>query len=312
MGLPLVPRHKTPEQEKPVLNQWIVAQLGKNKRLFFGAESDINDPREQNEDLGDNAMKASAYGIKNLKRVVPNLVEWTKMPNEGYDNARKMYTEVVNQFGRYLGHVTKNIGGINTTYKVIEQPGPVAEFVSKATQKEAMHFLQQQLFTTPSWLLDKNIAAMTGFSDKDMVSWLQSNVLAKMISPATIDKLINFEMYEPSKAYTAAEMLNDLKKGIWTELATGGPIDVYRRNLQKLYVEKLTSLLNPAPASSSSNQQAPAELSKLNDAPSIVKGHIRMLIAEIQKALPAVKDNSTRWHLQDTRDRLTESLDPKH
>ena len=240
------PDIKTPEQEKPVLNQWVVTQLGKNKRLFFGAESDINDPREQNEDLGDNAMKASAYGIKNLKRIVPNLVEWTKMPNEGYDNTKKMYTEVVNQFGRYLGHVTKNIGGINTTYKVIEQPGPVAEFVSKATQKEAMHFLQQQLFTTPSWLLDKNIATMTGFSDKDMISWLQSNILAKIISPATIDKLINFEMYEPSKAYTAAEMLNDLKKGIWTELATGGPIDVYRRNLQKLYVEKLTSLVNPA------------------------------------------------------------------
>jgi hypothetical protein len=140
---------------------------------------------------------------------------------------------------------------------------------------------------------------------------LQSNVLAKIISPATIDKLINFETFEPLKAYTAAEMLNDLKKGIWSELVGSKSIDIYRRNLQKLYVEKLTSLVKPASASSSSNGQQQAELSKVNDAASVVKGHMRLLASEIKKALPAVKDTATRWHLQDVQDRLMDALDPK-
>jgi hypothetical protein len=301
----------TPEGEKPVLNQWIVSQLEKNKQLFFGTETDINDPREQNEDLGDNAMKASAYGIKNLKRIVPNLVEWTRQPNEGYENAKKMHAEVTNQFGRYLGHVTKNIGGITTTYKVMEQQGPGSEFVSRATQKEAMQFLQQHLFTTPLWLVDKKLSSMIGFNDKDVFTWLQSNVLNKLLSVATIDKLISFETYDASKAYTAAEMLNELKRGIWSELSGGRSTDVYRRNLQKLHVEKLMSLIKPASASSSSNGQPQPELSKVTDAASIVKGHMKTLALEIKKALPAVKDTATRWHLLDVHDRLMAALDPK-
>ena len=80
--------------------------------MYFGTESDPNDPRNQNEDLGDNAMKASAYGIKNLKRILPNLLDWTKEPNEEYDNAKEMYDQLVLQFTRYMGHVSKNIGGI--------------------------------------------------------------------------------------------------------------------------------------------------------------------------------------------------------
>jgi hypothetical protein len=306
------PESKTPEQEKPVLNKWIVEQLGKNKRLFFGTESDFNDPREQNEDLGDNAMKASSYGIKNLKRILPNLLEWTKAPNEGYENAKKMYMEVVSQFSRYVGHVTKNIAGITTTYKVIEQPGPSAEFVSRATQQEAMQFLQQQLFTTPTWLIDKKLFALTGAGDMNMIASLQSPVLNSLLSGSTIDKLLQFEAYDPAKAYTATAMLNDLKKGIWGELADARSIDVYRRNLQKLYVEKLTSLVKPVAPSASPIpiMQAPG-LSRTNDAGSIVKGHMKALAAEIKKVLPVVKDTETRWHLQDVHDRLMNALDPK-
>jgi hypothetical protein len=306
------PETQIPEQEKPILNKWILAQLGKNKRLFFGTETDFNDPREQNEDLGDNAMKASAYGIKNLKRILPHLVEWTKEPNEGYANARTMYKEVVNQMGRYMGHVTKNIGGITTTFRSVEEPGTVIGFVPKATQKEAMQFLQQQLFTTPVWLLDKNLFALTGSGDPDVIILLQSAVLNKLLNGMTLDKLVEFEAYDPQKAYTATEMLNDLKKGIWAELDGTKTIDLYRRNLQKLYVEKLIALVKPAPASAPMNQSMPApELSKVNDASSIVKGQIRTLAADIKKALPAVKDISTRLHLQDVHDRLMDALDPK-
>jgi ribosomal protein S18 acetylase RimI-like enzyme len=305
------PDAQTPEAEKPILNKWVVAQLGKNKHLFFGTETDFNDPREQNEDLGDNAMRASAYGIKNLKRVLPNLLEWTKSANEGYGNAKTMYGEVVNQFNRYMGHVTKNIGGITTTYRSVEEPGAVIGFVPKATQKEAMQFLQLQLFTTPVWLLDKKLFDLTGAGDLSTITSLQNSVLNRLLDGFTLDKLVRFEAYDPQKAYTATEMLSDLRKGVWSELATGKSIDIYRRNLQKLYTGKLIALVKPAPSLSNQPMQAP-ELNKVTDALSVVKGQVKSLVAEIKKALPEVKDAQTRLHLQDVSDRLKDALDPKN
>ena len=151
-------------------------------------------------------MKASAYGIKNLKRIMPNLVDWTKEPNESYANAKMMYGEVVNQFGRYLGHVSKNIGGITTTYRNVEEPGSVLEFVPEATQKEAMKFLQTQLFTTPVWLLDKKLFALTGVGDMNSIAALQSSVLNHMLNGATIEKLVQFEAHDPSKFNTTEEV----------------------------------------------------------------------------------------------------------
>jgi hypothetical protein len=303
------PELKTADDEKPVLNKWIIEKVGSNNRLMFGTESDLNDPRLQNEDLGNDAMKAGSYGIKNLQRIVPNLLEWTKEPNEGYTNTRVMYSEVVNQFDRYMGHVTKNIGGINTTPKSVEETGDVIAFVSKARQKEAMSFLQQQLFTTPQWLMDKKIFSKTGTADMNTVSMLQFSTLNRVMSSSTLDKLIQFEANDPAHAYTAMEMMNDLKKGIWSELPAHKPVDIYRRNLQKMYAEKLSTMLKPSISQSPGGQSG--GLTKINDAVSVIKGHTRSLAAEIKNELPHVKDAATRLHLQDVLDRLNDALDPK-
>jgi hypothetical protein len=308
------PESKSADEEKPILNKWVIDQLGKNKRLFFGTESDPSDPREQSEDLGDNAMKASAYGIKNLKRILPNLLEWTKGPNENYDDAKMMYNEVAMQFGRYMGHVAKNIGGIVTTPRTVEENAPVIEYTHAATQKEAMEFLQQQLFTTPKWLLDKKIFSVTGAGDMNTIANLQSSILSRLLNGSTIDRLIQFEAYDPANAYTATSMLNDLKKGIWKELAASQPIDMYRRNLQKIYVEKLIALIKPSDNISVINvfslQQA-GGLSKTTDAMSIVKGHAKNLAAEIKRASATTGDSVTKLHLQDLYGRLDDALNPK-
>ncbi|HEX6182159.1 MAG TPA: zinc-dependent metalloprotease, partial [Chitinophagaceae bacterium] len=306
------PDYKTPDAERPKLNQWITDKTSNSSFLWFGTETDPNDPRAQNEDLGDNAMKASAYGIKNLKRILPNLFEWTKEANEDYSNTRTMYSELVNQFGRYMGHVAKNIGGITTTPRMVEETGPVYDFVPKATQKEAMVFLQQQLFTTPTWMLDKKIYQSTGINGMTTVGNLQQSVFNRVLAPNTFDKLIQFESLDPKKAYLVSELLSDLRKGIWSELATKAPIDIYRRNLQKMYVERLATLVQ-SPATQGQGAapvpqfQAPS-MSKTNDAMSLLKGHIKSLQAEIRAAIPAVQDNVTRLHLQDVNDRLTKAL----
>jgi hypothetical protein len=308
------PQYKSAVEEKAHLNKWIVESLGKNPRIWFGTESDPNDPRGQNEDLGDNSMLASSYGIKNLKRIVPNLLEWTKESNEGYENARTMYNEVVTQFNRYMGHVSKNIGGISTTPRTVEEKGDVIEFITKTKQKEAMAFLDQQLFKTPEWLLDKKLYALTGVGGAASITAPQQSTLNRLISNATISKLLDAQSFSGSSAYTPIEFFNDLKRSIWSEVAARKPIDIYRRNLQKIYVERLTTLIDP-PATTQTSSNNPfaqqTSLSKTNDALSIVKGHARSLSADIRAALPAITDQATRYHLQDVLDRLTEALEVK-
>ncbi len=309
------PQYKSAVEEKAHLNKWIVESLGKNPRIWFGTESDPNDPRGQNEDLGDNSMLASSYGIKNLKRIVPNLLEWTKESNEGYENARTMYEQVVTQFNRYMGHVSKNIGGISTTPRTVEEKGTVIEFISKARQKEAMGFLDQQLFKTPEWLLDKKLYALTGVGGAASIMTPQQSTLNRLISNATISKLLDAQAFHGSEAYTPIEFFNDLKRSVWSELPARKPIDIYRRNLQKIYVERLTALINPpeTPQITATNNPFAQQtaLSKTNDALSIVKGHARSLSGEIRAALPAITDQATRYHLQDVLDRLTEALEVK-
>jgi ribosomal protein S18 acetylase RimI-like enzyme len=112
----------TEEEDKKIMSKLATDSL-KNPRLWFGGEGFNFDPRAQTEDLGDNAMKASDYGIKNLKRILPNLPEWTREEADEYDNLEEMYENVIQQFARYMGHVTKNVGGVQETFKSVEQQG---------------------------------------------------------------------------------------------------------------------------------------------------------------------------------------------
>lgn len=314
-GYRWTPPSVTPEEEVASLNQKTIEKL-KNKRYWFGTESDPDDPRGQNEDLGDDAVKASSYGIKNLQRILVKLPDWTKESNKDYSNLSEMYAQLRGQFGRYMGHVAKNIGGIYTTPKMTDERGVVVEFVPKAKQKEAMQFLQDQLFKTPKWIIDNDIADYTNDNKLTVISSLQSGSLNRLINYNTLNKLFRFEAEEPSKAYTATEMMTDLRKGIWSELATRQPIDIYRRNLQKAYVEAVDNLINPdkSPVQATAffgRNQGPTIDPKTTDAISIAKAQLRSLASEIRAALPLYKDASSRAHLQDVLDRINESLNPK-
>lgn len=297
-------------QETAALNKLTTERLKANKRLWFGTESDPDDPRGQNEDLGDDAVKASTYGIQNLKRIVVKLPEWTKEPAKGYNSLNEMYTALVSQFTRYAGHVSKNIGGIETTPKTQEEGGAVVAFTARAKQKEAMRFLQEQVFKTPTWLLQKNIADLTGADAMSTVLGVQNSVLARLVSNTTFNKLFRFEASNPQAAYTATEMLTDLRKGIWSELAARRPVDIYRRNLQKAFVERLMGNFKPETTPATFGFSSGA-YSKMTDAVSVAKAQLRTLQGEIKTALPAYADAASRAHLQDVSDRISEALEQK-
>ncbi|MCU0394873.1 MAG: zinc-dependent metalloprotease [Chitinophagaceae bacterium] len=307
------PDTKNEEEDRDQLNKLTVERL-KNPRLWWGdGESYGDDPRSQTEDLGDNAIKASDYGVKNLKRILPQLADWTRKPGEAYEDYQTLYNQVTGQFGRYIGHVSRSIGGIERTPKTAEQPGPVYVFTAKAKQKEAMRWIQDNVFKTPTWLIDEKYTSLTNQSPQSVISSLQSRALSTMFSGNTVSKLQRFEAEKPAEAYTLLEMMTDLRKGVFSELAAKKPVDIYRRSLQKDYAERLISIVTP--------QEGPSTISlggitlstggsgsANSDLVSVAKAQLRALLAEVKAAQPAIADGSTRIHLQDLQDRIEKAL----
>jgi hypothetical protein len=268
------PQAKTSDAEVALLNKWTIEKIESNKRLWWGdGESGRGDPRSQTEDIGDNSMKASSYGIKNLQRIITNLPEWTKQSNKDFTGLATMYNQVIGQFSYYIWHVATNVGGIQRTPKRVEQNGSVFEFTPKATQKEAVSWIQSNVFTTPTWMIQKKITGLTGQTPLEMISRIQNRALAGVINTTTINNLIRFEAEDPANAYTATELLNDFRKSVFSELATRKPIDIFRRQLQKSLTERLIGLITPPNAA----QAASSGFSRTGDGVSLIKGQLRTL-----------------------------------
>lgn len=304
------------KEEKAILNNW-TKEAYKNPRLHFGTEISPYDPRYQTEDLSDNAMKASEYGIKNLKRIVPNLISWSKEDGESYKELDELYGNVVSQYRRYLGHVIKNVGGIYDTPVTYDMEEEGFTTVPKLTQKEAVSFLNTQLFKTPNWLLDQNILnKIKPETGVEAIKSLQEYTLTSLLAGDRAVRLM--ETGISNKYYTEDDLFTDLESGIWAEIKSNQPIDVYRRNLQKVYAEKLIDLLKPGKANVQSIPPGVTygfstrvvELEK-TDLPSIARGHLEILRASIKKAIPLETDKMSKYHLKDVLQRIDLALDPK-
>jgi hypothetical protein len=315
-GYKYFPNSSTVASDMKILDK-MTLEAAKNRRLWFGTETNPDDPHSQNEDLGNNAMKASEYGIKNLKVIVANLKTWTKEPGENYDELKNMYGQLTTQFGRYIGHVSKNIGGIYENPKTVDQAGLVYERTPAATQNEAMDFLSRQVFTTPKWLLDQTILDNIDENPLVVISKLQNVALGRIVSTRVLGNLIAAEAADGPTAYKISDMFQDLNTAIFTELNNGAAIDVYRRNLQKAYVDKMISIINPETKSSSSSSSGRSFSRETGlsaeetDAVSVIKGQLRELDKSLKASAASQSDTLTKYHLQDLSDRIEEALDNK-
>ncbi|HET9486577.1 MAG TPA: zinc-dependent metalloprotease [Chryseosolibacter sp.] len=287
------PDLKSPEEEKPILNQWIVEKMEDDRALWYGSEFSSDDPRTQTEDLGNNAMKAGEYGIINLKRVVSNLMDWTYKENEGYHDLHDLYNGVLRQFDYYVGHVLANIGGIYETPKLASQPGPVYQMVPLETQKGAMEFIKANVFATPTWLLDTMILARVGESPTETIGRAQEKVLNTLLGTKTVSRLAANEAMHGEKAYRLIDYFNDIDHAMWTELEDEKTIDLYRRNLQRAYIEELITL------SDKSGKE-------YRDVGPIVKNKLTEIHAVVRKAVRKIDDPMSQYHLKFIEGRLAE------
>jgi|TARA_A200000113_G_scaffold20536_1_gene17777 hypothetical protein len=230
------------DEEKEILRKWIIENQD-DPKYRFGPGRSI-DPSQQTEDLGDNAIEASNYGIKNLKRIYPELINWTSIDGENYDNLRELHNAVFSQFRRYMGHVATNVGGVYQYYKTSDQEGAVYTHVEKSHQKNCIKFLNKNLFETPTWMIDKNILDKIQFAGAvDQVRGLQSSYLNRILDFGRLARVIENEALNGSEAYSLDELMSDLKNGIFSELNDNSNIDIFRRNIQRAFIQRLGYLM---------------------------------------------------------------------
>ncbi|WP_255431043.1 zinc-dependent metalloprotease [Pedobacter sp. N36a] len=231
-------------EEQVVLNRMTIDSLTKNPKLWFGGEGKGEDPRSQAEDLSDNNIAASEYGIKNLQRVVPNLVSWTYEPGAVYDNLKTMHKAVISQYSRYLYHVMKNIGSRYITQRSTDEKGIVYAEVPKERVKSVIGYLDRQVFEAALWMYPKEIAELIDIKPVNEIMDQQNQMLNMLLSSGLI---FNLDQRAATSAdpYTVQEYLNDLEKAVWKNLSADPVRSSYRRSLQRSYLEKLNSLINP-------------------------------------------------------------------
>lgn len=298
-GYKLLGKEVTAAEEEAEIDKWILAKAGQ-PQFHFGRQQGLpTDPTAQTEDLGDDAINASDLGIKNLKRINDKLLEWATVDGEEYDDLEELYNAMVGQYRRYMGHVTANIGGIEGDQKTADQEGVIYLHTAKANQKRAVDFLNKQLFTTPEWIVKPEILArIEAQGNVNRIKSMQERALGSLLSDIRLFRMIENEAINGTSAYLISDLLNDLERGIYSELASGKKIDLYRRNLQKAYVAELIDLLEDEKSmymNSDIPSLARASLVSLQfkaksgagRQSGVSKAHLQDLAARIEKALSA-------------------------
>lgn len=306
---------KSSDDEKPVLDGWI--REHENDPIYrFGDPSGI-DPTSQTEDIGDDGVKASGYGIANLKRIMPKLREWTYAPGADYDQLKELYQQVATQWNRYMGHVTTIVGGVEQTRKAADQAGAVYTIVPKARQQGAVAFIAEQAWQTPTWMIQTDILERVEHAGMvDRLRGLQVNVLNNVLEPRRMQRLIESEARLGKAAYTLSDLFGDVHRAVWTELATGRAIDPYRRNLQRGYLERLEYLMTQEPT------PVPPQFAQFitvtnvdvsqSDIRALARADLESLKTQLPLAATRATDPTTKAHLRDALARVNHVLDPKY
>lgn len=297
---------KTAEEDKKALYTITTDRLNNNPRLFFGSyEGGGKDPRSQAEDLGDNVAKSNAYGVKNLKRVIAGLPEWTKTDDGFNTNLYQMYAQTANQYFRYVGHVIKFMGGTTTTIRTDNDPKPTVVPVSREKQVDAMNFLIDEVLTTPTWLVTDRIAdrvLANGLSTQNFVEDIQTRVINTLLDAPVMQSVINNEKrFGISRTMGIDQYMTMLRSNVWKELTQSSvKVDGYHRAIQKAYVGSLYFIL-------ANNQNDFAE----SDAYSVSVAEMKSLLPLVKKATSKAGDALTKAHLIDLEVKLTKAISGK-
>lgn len=311
-GYRVVPGQDT-DGERATLHRWV---LDHSDPMYRYGSSRQYDPTSPSEALSDDPVRASEYGIENLKVIVPNLMEWATEPGKDYSQLQELYGQVLGQWNRYMGHVAAVVGGVERTAKTADQEGPVYEIVPEARQRDAMRFLAEQALATPEWMIDEEILSRIEHAGLvERIRQRQVGVVNNLLDPGRLARLIESEAKLGSDAYTLAEMMTDLRRAVWTELNTGSDMDTFRRNLQRGYLERMQWLMEneqtqPPPQFRAFFSNTLVDVSQ-SDIRAFVRGELNVIKRQAEQQLGRRHDTATTYHLRDVVARIDAILDPE-
>jgi hypothetical protein len=308
-GYRVIPGAASPEDERETLNRWIAEKAGDPLYRYLPQGGlGVTDPRSQTEDMGDDPVKASSYGMANLKRIVPSLVDWTTRPGEDYSDLAELYGEALTQWQRYVGHVLAVVGGVEVDLKTADQAGPVYVGLPRARQREAVEWLTAEVFRAPTWLNDPEILELVGPSAGgfEVLSRRQAAVLDRLLDARRMGVMAELELMSDDP-YPVVTFLDDVRRGVWGNLMDLGAIGPYRRALQRAYVDRLGVLLTEQPSSNPFQGAAP-DMSR-SDVRPLVRDQLTILREEVDRAPTRTRERVTRAHLQDILTRIDRILE---
>ena len=284
--------------EKKILNDWIKNNAD-DYNYWFGYSNGI-DPRSQTESIGSDNMDASYYGLLNLKRIVPNLIDWSYEEGKNYEDLKELYMNVNNQFRRYIGHVTTNIGGIYEDLKSNDQEGSVYNHVPKNVQKKAIYFLNEHVFSSLDWLVDKNVLnKIENIGAQERIRVIQNYALNRVFDYSRLSRMIENKLINGNLSYSIQEMILDINKGIWGDLSNTNPIELYKRNLQKSYINIFIDMMENEKTQSNYYKRFGANIKfSESDIRPIILGELKDLQEKFNIKSKKTKDKETRNHLQ--------------
>jgi hypothetical protein len=316
-GYRALPQAKTAEDERSILNRWIKEKAHDPMYRFLDGPEMSADPRAQTEDIGSDPVKASGYGITNLKRVVPNLLEWTAKPGDDYTDLAELYGEAIQMYSLYTGHVVNVIGGVHTDRKTADQQGSVFTPVPKDKQRAALAFLSAQVFDAPTWLLEEEILSRIPVSGPQTIQQRQAAVLTNLLLANRLGRMVEVQLETPNAGYPVNEYLAELRSAVWGDV-TSTARDPYRRALQRTHVARLAALLVDPPAPAPAAQQGggppatpPAFNVGASDLRSLARAQLSELRATATTSAGRTNDSIVRAHLVDIAERITQALDPR-
>ena len=314
-GYRVIPGANSAAAEKTTLNSWIEAK-GDDPVYKFGRQSSRFDPQSQTECIGNDPMKASDYGLKNLKYVAQNLPNWTSNRTNNYNDLEELYGEMLGVWSRYVGHVVTNIGGVNENIKTPKQGGTIYTHLSKEEQQKSLQWLHDNAFETPTWLLDPAILQNidhAGYFER--MRRLQTRHLNNLLRFDRIGRLIDAETTQ-NEYYSALAMMQDIRNGLWSEAIKGGNVDIYRRNLQRSYLDRMAYLMtNKGPTARGRGRVGfeSALIFNVNtsDVRSLVRGELVALQRKLRNAKNRNINTVTKYHYEDAIARIEQILNPK-
>ncbi len=306
--------HLSEEEQREKLNEWI-KERADDPRYFYGSQTaNPIDPRSQREAIGDDPIRASEYGLANLQVITDNLIEWIAKDGDDFSHLDELYGNVVGQWARYMGHVTAIVGGVYEDHKTFDQDGVVYTPVEPDYQKRAMAFLERHAFSAPSWVYNEEILNRVNQSDfLDSYRGQQVNVLNGILDPQRIARLIEYD-FRSNDVYSPYEFMDDVRTAVWQELSGNSAINVYRRSLQRAYVERMEYLMTEELPSISAQWRDRIGWTQINvsqsDIRPMVREQLETLMADVQNTKNRVSDRATRAHLNDIERRIDNVLNP--